>query len=227
MLSRSEIASLVAGCESDVEAPAMAEMAIPSYLHGNPFVRWIIRRRLEEVEAIAGQVSARRILDFGCGIGLLGHSLHDSVDDIFLCDIELGPARMLVQANNLKKATLLGPDEVESSIPDGTLDLVVAADVLEHFPSDQALAATCSAFAQKLGPSGALLVSGPTESLVYRIARKVAGFSGDYHHRDVFDIERLLVAQGWRRHRLIKLPRWSPLPLFRVTQWHPPERGPR
>jgi len=220
MLTRREIAGLVDEQSDPVPLAALTEMAVPSYLHRNPLVRWIIRKRLHQLARMIEGKSARFVLDFGCGLGLLGHELQGSLDRMYLCDIELRPVRALVRDHAVHNATLLLPAEVEDNVEDGSLDVIVAADVFEHFESEEEIVETCRQFARKLTVQGRLLLSGPTESLAYRTARWIAGFCGDYHHRDVFALERLLGHEGWVRDDVVSLPDWSPMPLFRVSSWH-------
>lgn len=66
------------------------------------------------------------------------------------------------------------------------MDIIVAADVLEHIDVDK-LDKFLITFYQKLKGRGRLIVSGPTENFVYRIGRIIAGFAGkgDYHHTNI------------------------------------------
>ena len=54
------------------------EMAIPSYLHSNPAMRWMAWRRVEIIadfldDACGEEFADRRpnVMDFGCGTGVL------------------------------------------------------------------------------------------------------------------------------------------------------------
>ena len=218
VLDRTSIAALVQECPQ-VDATALTEMAVPSYLHWNPFVRWIIRKRLLCLANIVIHDHTKRILDFGCGLGLLGETLRDNIEHIYLHDIELRPAAVMVDRHGLENTTLLSPGEIESCIGDGELDIVVAADVLEHLDTAESVDSQCAEFARKLAPGGRLLLSGPTETALYRMARWVAGFSGEYHHRNVFDLELVLEESGWERRHVVELPRWLPIVLFRISVW--------
>ncbi|MFN2119182.1 MAG: class I SAM-dependent methyltransferase, partial [Anaerolineales bacterium] len=73
----------------------------------------------------------------------------------------------------------------------GTFDLIIALDVLEHVRD---LGGTTDQLLRLLKPGRQLIVSGPTESLLYRFGRKLAGpeYSGDYHERGVDEIRRML-----------------------------------
>jgi hypothetical protein len=67
--------------------------------------------------------------------------------------------------------------------------LVLALDVLEHVAD---LKETIAAIAAAMAPEGRLIVSGPTENALYRLGRRLAGFSGHYHRRAVGDVEAAL-----------------------------------
>jgi SAM-dependent methyltransferase len=76
-------------------------------------------------------------------------------------------------------------------LPDHTLDVILALDVLEHVDD---LAAVLRQMVRLLKQDGLLLVSGPTENWLYRLGRRIgqriAGpeFSGHYHRRNIDDI---------------------------------------
>ena len=67
----------------------------------------------------------------------------------------------------------------------------MALDVLEHISP---LTAYVDAFERLLAPEGVLIVSGPTESLLYRLGRRLAGreFTGHYHVSDIYDVAESL-----------------------------------
>ena len=62
-----------------------------------------------------------------------------------------------------------------------------------------------------------LIISGPTESFLYKIGRKLAGFSGDYHVTNIYDVERKFSEGGFTKTGLKKL--YFPFTLFRISTW--------
>lgn len=46
------------------------EMAIPSYLHWNPLIRWLMWRRYEYILYLSEISKEMSVLEFGCGIGV-------------------------------------------------------------------------------------------------------------------------------------------------------------
>lgn len=206
------------------------ESAIPSYLHWNPFVRWIITRRLRVVTRMVGEGLAIRAagaaaappsgLDFGCGVGLLLPTLAPHLATLYLTDLDLRAARLTAAHFGIDNGRLLSADRWAEEIADGSLAFIIAADVLEHVDD---LEGTVERFATKLEAGGSLIVSGPTETPIYRLARKIAGFTGEYHVRTIFAIERVIRAAGLTARQLRTLP-GPPLPtLFRITHYQRPD----
>lgn len=212
---RSELAQLLPQVGSDVSAADRDEMAIPSYLHANPLVRWLMWRRYAAIESLMDVRLDQSVLEFGCGAGLFLPSLCMRYPSVLAIDLFPHFATLLVENRRLDVTFI---DSVEV-IPAQSLGAIVAADVLEHVDDlDYYLELFCA----KLRPNGQLLVSGPTESIPYRIGRSLAGFGGKghYHHRSVGDIadraRRLFSCEG-----RVSLPfRFAPH-LFEVLNFTP------
>ena len=103
-------------------------------------------------------------------------------------------------------------------IADNTLDLVVAADVMEHRDDPKRYATT---FHSKLKTSGRLIISGPTESTLYKFGRILAGFAGkgDYHHTNIDRLESDIRGVGFSHLNVVYLP-FRPLPsLFKIHEF--------
>lgn len=77
-------------------------------------------------------------------------------------------------------------------------------------------------FQTKLKPDGRLIISGPTENLFYQACRSLAGFSGKYHRRDVYEIMEDLESVGFVRKTETKLPFPGPFALFIVLSYRSP-----
>ena len=78
-----------------------------------------------------------------------------------------------------------------SQLTPRSFDLINALDVLEHVDD---LPWALKELLALLKPGGQLVISGPTENMLYRIGRKLAGpqFSGEYHERGTAEIKREL-----------------------------------
>jgi SAM-dependent methyltransferase len=217
-------ASLVRKLSESLPPAAAAESAVPSYTHRIPLIRWLMFRRLDVIEKMALAELARSAdhaavlsaLDYGCGVGMMIPALAPRVETLYLCDEQLAPARVAAEWFHAANVVCLLPDELSSGIGDSRLDVVIAADVLEHVDD---LPAVVDAFRRKLRPGGALLVSGPTENRAYHLGRKIAGFTGEYHVRSVFEVEDGIQEGGFVRERLLRLPFAFAPALFRITLW--------
>jgi 2-polyprenyl-3-methyl-5-hydroxy-6-metoxy-1,4-benzoquinol methylase len=199
------------------------EMAIPSYLHPNPALRWMAWRRVEVVaremrKLATGHFSPQppSVLDYGCGTGILFNDAQDFAARIYGVDIVLDCARMLVEHCKLANVDLYTPEEAQRQLGDGSIDLIVAAEVLEHI---EPLGPTLEFYQRILSPRGRLLVSLPTEGLVYKLGRRLAGFKGHYHHSNAASIHATIVDAGFRLEKMQKIPLPGPLSVYWVCTY--------
>jgi predicted TPR repeat methyltransferase len=194
-----------------------AEMAIPSYLHRNPLLRsmawWrvgvLASRLLRSARAFEGR--ELRVVDFGCGSGVLFADARKVAREVIGVDQVLAAAKLLVARRGYENVLVLTPEEADSRIQPGSVDIVLAGEVLEHIePLDD----TLGRFKRWLRPDGELLVTLPTENVVYRLGRRLAGFDGHYHHANAASIMAELERCGFRvtHKRTIPLP--DPLAVY-------------
>ncbi len=203
-----------------------AEMAIPSYLHHNPALRWMAWRRLEVVVESLKRLAPPKgtdslALDFGCGSGVLFRDTLARFDRVVGVDLVLTAAKALVLELGLKDVTLYTPAEADAAVPGGSADVIIAAEVLEHVDD---LPPTLAQFKSWLKPGGKLLVSLPTENALYRLGRRLAGFSGHYHHSNAASIDEKIRAFGFRRDHLSQIPAPGPLSIYWVMEYSWPAR---
>ncbi|MEE2787737.1 MAG: class I SAM-dependent methyltransferase [Myxococcota bacterium] len=172
------------------------EMAIPSYTHKNPALRWMAWRRVELMQKAFAKVAKKHrngsglhVMDFGCGCGVLFPVESKNAAKVYGVDLEVRPGRLLVERYNLDNVEVIHPDEAEQTIPEGSLDVIVAGEVLEHVPS---IPDTLDFFKRLLKPGGQLLISLPTENRLYQLGRKIAGFHGHYHHDNASSIHAMI-----------------------------------
>lgn len=197
-------------------------MAIPSYLHKNPLLRWMAWRRLEVIAdlirsgANASGGALGRVMDFGCGTGVLLDELSRNTDEVYGVDLVLEPARLLVDEWQLEHVRLLDPDTAREKIAPGSLDAIVAAEVLEHIDP---LGATLEFFRSTLARDGTLYVSVPTENALYRMGRRIAGFDDHYHESDAAAIHGQILRAGFRTAEMKKIPAPGPLAIYWVAAY--------
>ena len=110
------------------------EMAIPSFLHRNPALRWMAWRRVEVVAELLARVcpTGGRVLDFGCGTGVLFEAALDRAAEVIGVDLVLTAATLWKERKHLDRVRLLDPERARTEVETGSVDVVVAAEVLEH-----------------------------------------------------------------------------------------------
>ena len=168
----------------------LEDQAIPAYLEGNFFSRWFFWKRIETCFKYIEQLDFEQTcIDFGCGSGLMIPVLSTKLSKIYAIDLKLKPAINFVdiwkKENAGNNCEILFSQNIPCSIQNETVDLILALDVLEHIDS---LDEIIDIFHTLLSKKGRLIISGPTENAWYKIGRKIVGFSGHYHVRNIFDI---------------------------------------
>lgn len=161
------------------------EMALPSFFHKNPLVRWITDFRVKRVLSLLDFRKGMRILDYGCGPGIMLLQLPERAGEYLGVDIHLWPAERVFVHHKRDDIQLIYADDWLEIVADNSLDYIFATEVLEHIEDIMPL---INAFDRKLKLGGRIVVSLPTENVIYRLGRKVAGFSGNYHQEEVPDI---------------------------------------
>jgi 2-polyprenyl-3-methyl-5-hydroxy-6-metoxy-1,4-benzoquinol methylase len=190
---------------SHLPQAAINETAVPSYTHKNPFIRWLFWRRLDAALRLARIHPGERVLDFGTGSGILLPTLHAHGAEIWATDLDVSPAQALVAAMQLP--TSIVPVEAFPTWRGehaGGIDAIMALDVFEHLSASE-LPVVGRQLAALLAPGGRLVLSGPTETLMYRIGRFIAGFRNVYHYRSVFEIDAQL-KEDWAAEESVFLP---------------------
>ncbi len=196
------------------------EMAIPSYLHPNPLLRWMAWRR---VEVMAGLLAAHtpqggRVLDYGCGTGVLFEAALARASSVVGVDLVLTAARLWRDKRGLNGVTLLSPEAASADVEPGSVDVIVAAEVLEHIDDPTEVLAF---FRRVLRPGGKLLVSLPTENALYRFGRRLAGFSGHYHESDATVVDGKIRAGGFAIEARQHIPLPGPAAIYFVGVYRP------
>ncbi len=209
-ISRKEIEDITSIQIEEISEHDRDEMAIPTYMHNNPLIRWLMWKRYDFLaEMIDSQTGAA--LEFGCGIGLFLSELDKRCSQVFAIDLYPQYAMKLCDTNNINVNFVNNLNNIE----DNSLDVIVAADVLEHI---EELEEYLVLFDKKLKPGGQFLISGPTESFLYKLGRLVAGFGdkADYHHTNIYNLIDSIEEYGFKKGTIINLPFVIMPPLFKI-----------
>src|SRR4030066_1223046 len=117
----------------DISDSNLIENAIPSYLHPNPLVSWFFWERLKSAIEICRNNKVGKVLDFGCGAGVMFPFLNtESKLPFWACDIDLTPAKLASKYFNIHNIKWLSNSDEISQIPSKSIDNIIALDVLEH-----------------------------------------------------------------------------------------------
>jgi 2-polyprenyl-3-methyl-5-hydroxy-6-metoxy-1,4-benzoquinol methylase len=186
------------------------DQGLPSYTNPNPFMHWLIWKRVEVVlSAIVSLAPLKNALDFGCGYGVFLPYLIANTDNTIAYDLMIDELKALGQASGWQRITYESDFSKLSSMKQ-SFDLILAIEVLEHIDE---LGETIRMFYETLKDNGNLLVAGPSENFLYRIGRKLVGYSGDYHVRNIYDI-RTMLTEKFHVHNLATIV--PGLPFFEI-----------
>ncbi len=200
---------------AESEKGRLDEAGFPAYSHPNKVINWLFWQRLHTaINHIESTAPYENILDFGCGSGVMLPFLSGLGTRVVAIDVDLLPLEIVKQhiplAANVR--VLDAKQSPIANLPQASFDLINALDVLEHVDD---LPRTISQLLNLLKPNGQLVVSGPTENILYQIGRRLAGseYSGAYHERGIAEIKRELRRSARLEHIATLYP---PIPLFEV-----------
>ena len=186
------------------------ETCVPSYCHKNLIAAYISWWRLFKSAQLAKTNFLKSqektyALDFGSSVGELGH-LISKTDYHFIEEDDAAAQQLLSALPKSTRCTL-------TNLPTNFYDVIFALDSLEHNSNYEQL---LGQLLQSLKENGVLILSGPTESFLYKLGRKIAGFEGHYHETNIYAIED-------SAKKMLSLIHVSSLPictpLFRISVW--------
>ena len=194
------------------------EMAIPSYLHKNPIMRWMVYSRVKVLWQwmVSYNHPTMNILDYGCGTGVLLPGASSIAKQVYGVDIVLTPSRLLVEHFNLPNINLITPEMMMATIKGKSIDVIICGEVLEHI---QDIESTLQGFQQLMKKSAHLLVSIPTENTLYKLGRRAAGFSGEYHLWSSSTIHNKILNAGFKQIRIKKIPFFDPFAIYWLVDY--------
>ena len=115
------------------------ETGLLSYLSNFPFYRGFLERRLQTILGELPKERDIRVLDFGCGTGILTKELKSRYSRVVGVDVDTRIAREYLSLSNITGVELI--DNKGSSGLTGLqgreFDAVICAQVLEHLNLDE------------------------------------------------------------------------------------------
>jgi 2-polyprenyl-3-methyl-5-hydroxy-6-metoxy-1,4-benzoquinol methylase len=212
---KTEFRALIRRVLTESEQGRLDEAGFPAYSHQNPLINWLFWQRLHKVmNYVEADAPYEHVLDFGCGSGVMLPFLCEISKRVTAMDIDLLPfERISRQKPFPANLTVHDAREVTlGGLPQASFDLIIATDVLEHVED---ISGTLAAMKSLLKPGGQIVISGPTENILYKIGRALAGpeYSGDYHERGIIEVRELLV----QKIQVIQIATlYWPVPLFEI-----------
>jgi 2-polyprenyl-3-methyl-5-hydroxy-6-metoxy-1,4-benzoquinol methylase len=212
---KNEFRAVIRKVLAESEQGRLDEAGFPAYSHHNPLINWLFWQRLRKVmDYVEAGAPYERVLDFGCGSGVMLPFLCGISARVTAMDIDLLPFERASRQRGFP-ANLEVHDAREVSLgdlPKASFDLIVATDVLEHVED---IGGTLNDMIKLLAPGGQMVISGPTENVLYKLGRALAGseYSGDYHERGILEVRDLLAEQI----QVVQIATlYWPVPLFEV-----------
>lgn len=180
------------------------------YVHKNPIVRWLFWRRLKTVlnlaETCTCNKNCEKVLDFGAGSGIFMPTLSKNFKSVYSLDRNTDSLKYVKQKYKLENVTISNSPGETLPYNDNFFDLIIAADVLEHFQDSRKIQ---EEFLRVLKKGGCLIVSGPTENFLYRLARKfIYRYKKPADHYS--DVEKIIKISS----RLFRIEKVKTLPVF-------------
>lgn len=169
------------------------EQGLPSYTNLNPLMRWLVWDRIRKTISLMENIGEfKKVLDFGSGYGIFHPYLIEKSENLTAYDLMIDDLIALESTNKEVDKSKIVYEADFSIIANKKqyFNLIIASEVLEHVDN---LDHICDVFYEILENTGFLIVTGPTENVFYKLGRKVAGYSGDYHVRNIYQIRELLL----------------------------------
>jgi len=199
----------------DANPGSLDEAAFPAYAHKNPIINFLFWERLKKVMDFIEPISPfEASLDFGCGSGVLLPFLAKICSQVSAIDINISPLEKVRQYVPFpENISIYDARQTRlEDFPSSSFNVIFALDVLEHVDGVQN---TLSNLCRLLTKTGMIIVSGPTENIIYKIGRGFAGteYTGNYHFRNIFQIKNLL-SKTLKIKNIASL--YHPIPFFEV-----------
>ncbi|MDK1081399.1 MAG: class I SAM-dependent methyltransferase [Anaerolineae bacterium] len=124
-----EFRAVIRSVLANSEEGRLDESGFPAYAHQNPLINWLFWQRLRKVmEYIEKEAPYARVLDFGCGSGVMLPFLCQLSEQVIAMDIDLVPFER-VSHERAFPANLTAHDARNTNLkdlPKTSFDLIVA-----------------------------------------------------------------------------------------------------
>lgn len=190
------------------------------YQHRIMIIRKVFWSRLKKVVSLINRNCNNygSCLDYAGGDGVLLPTLGTMFEKVYLADIEAEGAKRTVDYYSINNAEVISGNILEGILVDMKYDVIIAADVLEHFME---LDAPIDIILKMLNKNGILVTSLPRENLLYVFLRFVFGVTKpEDHYHTAKEVEEVLKRKGFTQgHNVIT--KWDIFlePLFSVKCW--------
>lgn len=209
-----------------VESEFLASIATDSdriptlYYSEYSLVRKFFWMRLRLIYRLMKKLSkgSRKCLDFGGGGGVFLPTLSNMFEQVTCVDLEDEEAQKTVGQYNLENVQLVRGNVSNVELKNAPFDVIVAADVLEHFKD---LSVAVDAIISWLAKDGVFYTSLPTENWIYVFLRKVFRVEKPWdHYHTAQEVEEYLQQRGFDKIKGVCVPLYIPIfPLFRISAW--------
>jgi len=174
------------------EVGEVDEQGLPSYTNPNPIMRWLVWERIWRTISIINSLGPiQNVLDYGCGYGVFHPFIIEKSEKLVAYDLMIEDLQSinLKIPNNVEKKIIYEKNFSVISERKKGFNLIIASEVLEHVDDLNYLR---DVFYEILEDNGFIVITGPTENEIYKFGRRLAGYTGDYHVRNVYQIRDIM-----------------------------------
>ncbi len=174
------------------------EEIVPEYYSKNRHVKKIFFERLNIALNYLKQIKPTKVLDSGCGDGLFTTKIPKipSIKKVVGIDLNVNIEKLKEKYKQDKKIEFKRENIYELKYNE-EFDAITALDVLEHFDNVEEI---LKKFKTALKKEGYLIVSGPVESLWYKIGRFIIkrkfsdeeGPGAGKHYHNIISLDKII-----------------------------------